>query len=349
MVDDIEVKLSAEDKKSIKDLIEFQVKLEQTQRAAFGDMQKGPAGGGGFFDQIIKALSGGGKGGGIMGAGLAGGAAAGGILILADVIKEAISNSKILTTILGTIGQALGLLIDVILLPFLPLLIIGIIWLFEGIMQFYKLWNTIWTSKAVQTVGSALGALAGQLAKGIGGLLEIGLGINPAGGAVAIWEVLEWLRGLQTSAGLITLGLVFAVAGAVWDFLNWLYGVLEIASNLQLKIELTVLGAAYDFLKWLWGGLASLAVTLTGSNSGVNSALNAIQNPTAAVNDALSDPIGWAGGAINAVASSGAAGPAAQAAAATYQYFFPNYVGSKADITKAVNDANRQTQYSYKP
>ena len=59
-----------------------------------------PSGGGGFMEQVIKAISGG-KGSGIMSAGLAGGAAAGGIMVLADVIKEAIGNSKILMTLLG--------------------------------------------------------------------------------------------------------------------------------------------------------------------------------------------------------------------------------------------------------
>ena len=93
-----------------------------------------PGGGGGMFDQIIKAITGGGKGGGMMGAGVAGGMAAVGIMALVDILKDAVSNSKILTTVLGTIGQALGLLIDVILLPFLPILITGIIWLYQGIM-----------------------------------------------------------------------------------------------------------------------------------------------------------------------------------------------------------------------
>ena len=91
--------------------------------------------------------------------GIAGGMAAGGIMALVSIIGDALSNSKILTTILGTVGQALGLLIDVILLPFLPILITGIIWLYEGIMIFYKFWNGIWSGKTIQTIGSALSTL----------------------------------------------------------------------------------------------------------------------------------------------------------------------------------------------
>jgi hypothetical protein len=40
---------------------------------------------------------------------------------LASVIMMAISNSKIIAMLSGTIGKALGLLVDVILMPFLPI------------------------------------------------------------------------------------------------------------------------------------------------------------------------------------------------------------------------------------
>ena len=119
-----------------------------------------PGGGGGFFDQIIKAITGGGKGGGMLGAGAAGGLAAAGVMELVSILKEAVSNSKILTTVLGTIMQALGLLIDVILLPFLPILVTGIIWLYEGIMLFYKVWSTTvkTLTEALTKLTTALGA-----------------------------------------------------------------------------------------------------------------------------------------------------------------------------------------------
>ena len=116
-----------------------------------------PSGGGGMFDQIIKAITK--QLPESIQVGIAGGMAAGGIMALVSIIGDAISNSKILTTVLGTIGQALGLLIDVILLPFLPILITGIIWLYEGIMIFYKFWNGIWSGKTIQTIGSALSTL----------------------------------------------------------------------------------------------------------------------------------------------------------------------------------------------
>ena len=82
-----------------------------------------PGGGGGLFDNIIKAVTGAMPGGKAVQAGMAGGLAAGGVVALTDVLKDVFSHSKILTTVLGTISQALGLLIDVILLQYcrLPL------------------------------------------------------------------------------------------------------------------------------------------------------------------------------------------------------------------------------------
>ena len=62
-------------------------------------------GGGGFMDQIIGKITGG-KGAGLLGAGGAAGLAAAGIMKLADIIGDAIAQSKILTTVFGTIGKA---------------------------------------------------------------------------------------------------------------------------------------------------------------------------------------------------------------------------------------------------
>ena len=159
-MDNIEVRVEELISKHARDLDKEEterIKWMKSEAEYFNKTNPSSGSGGGFFDQIIKAITGGGKGGGMMGAGVAGGMAAGGIMALVDIIGDAVSNSKILTTVLGTIGQALGLLIDVILLPFLPILITGIIWLYQGIMQFYKLWNS------VKTLGDALDKLTAAL------------------------------------------------------------------------------------------------------------------------------------------------------------------------------------------
>lgn len=62
-------------------------------------------------------------------------------LILADALKEMVKNSKILSTFLGTISNLLGLLLDLVLLPFVPILTGAIIALYQGIMIFGNAWN----------------------------------------------------------------------------------------------------------------------------------------------------------------------------------------------------------------
>jgi hypothetical protein len=62
---------------------------------------------------------------------------------LTAVVKEGIDNSKIINTLDKEISRALGLLVDLILLPFLPILIYGIITLYMAILAFGKWWNDV--------------------------------------------------------------------------------------------------------------------------------------------------------------------------------------------------------------
>ena len=360
MVDDVLVKLDEIETHVLK----TQADVDRLMRD-FSKPDKGkellaqlPSGGGGFFDQLVKAISGG-KGSGIMSAGLAGGAAAGGIMVLVDVIKEAIGNSKILTTILGTIGQALGLLIDVILLPFLPILITGIIWLYQGIMIFHKLWSEIWASKAMQLIGSGLATLGGFLAKGLAD--QIQFYFNLAGAAVDLsWKILTWLYDLNKTGGQMVLGLAFTAAGMFWDFLVWFWGFVNNLSARQIKLEFSALGAVYDFLKWVQ------EIVATGANLVLSLVLTGRPQDKAfwdqiglgGVFQAGSDFMGWAksipfldsGGTIAqtgiAVVHAGeTVVPAGQGGGITIN--IPNYVGSKSDLTKVITDALRQQQYRY--
>lgn len=62
---------------------------------------------------------------------------------LTAVVKEGIDNSKIINTLDKEISRALGLLVDLILLPFLPILIYGIVTLYMAILAFGKWWNDV--------------------------------------------------------------------------------------------------------------------------------------------------------------------------------------------------------------
>ena len=342
-MDNIEVRVEELISKHARDLDKEEterIKWMKSEAEYFNKTNPSSGSGGGFFDQIIKAITGGGKGGGMMGAGVAGGMAAVGIMALVDILKDAVSNSKILTTVLGTIGKALGLLIDVILLPFLPILITGIIWLYQGIMQFYKLWNGIWSSKAMQLIGSGLATVGGILAKGISAFFNVQFGLLGSGAAI-IWKVLTWLWGIVTGGGILSLSLAF-ILGPVGVLLDWIYDVATGKTTIKATINF-LLGTVGDILTWLYNAVTSgIKISLDFvSNLASSAGLGGVSSAVNDVESAISNPIGWVGGAINTVESAASSA----AAAVTNVFNFPNYVGSKADITKAVNDANRQQQY----
>jgi hypothetical protein len=293
------------------------------------------------IDEMMKSKGSGGTA--AMSAGLAGGAAAGGVMALVQVIGEAVSNSKILMTVMGTISKALGLLIDVILLPFLPILTTGIIWLFQGIMLFHRLWSQIWSSKVMQTIGKGLEILAGIFAKGIMDHLTLGIGFINAATSMA-WTVIEWIWNLATSNAVVNIALALAL-GPVGILLNWLYSVITGNETPSMKLVLSVAGTAMDFLTWLWN-----TITSGGANLVINvtdSASKSVSSAASAVGSVASDPLGWLGGAANSLANGGAMGPLGQAAAAVGTSIF-NFNGyDDAKLRKSLETLLRQQNNRY--
>jgi len=309
----------------------------------------------GLFDNIIKAVTGAMPGGKAVQAGMAGGLAAGGVVALTDVLKDVFSHSKILTTVLGTISQALGLLIDVILLPFLPILITGIIWLYQGIMLFYKLWSSIWSSKVVQDLATSTSDLAKTMAKGISGFLQIGF-VETSGSI--IMSVLEWLMKLVSSNGIIGLSfaLIFGLPGAI---LNWIYDVATGKNTGTIALIVTVAGAALSFLQWLWNtitsGGANLVINLTsGASSAVSNAVSTAGSWLSGAESMISNLLHFDNGGVVpgsgaqlAVVHGGETVSKAGQSTGNITINANNYVGSKTELMKVVTDALRQNQYRY--
>ncbi len=130
---------------------------------------------------IMRAPSGVGGGGGGManalGLGAVAGMAAAGIMLLVKVLKDALSQSKIASAFANTLNKLLGLLIDVILLPFLPILIIVILGLTSGILALHNLISgltpatvpTVLTTKPINDVGqAAIGPVGFDIGRWIG-------------------------------------------------------------------------------------------------------------------------------------------------------------------------------------
>ncbi len=164
------------------------------------------------------------KGKGI-GEGAKAGIVASGILLLAQAIQKMVKQSKIVNMVQEQIAKALGLLVDLILLPFLPLLVWGIINLYKAILLLGKLnpfspdINPLNNPETRKEYPGA--AAANDWGKEItGGLLDTTQLLALAGGvAVAIATALLVALGVATLwevvAGLIIAGITAAIIAVI--------------------------------------------------------------------------------------------------------------------------------------
>lgn len=203
--------------------------------------------------------------GGIKDAAVAGGVAgvaAALTLKLIESINNWVKQSKIVGVFFDTVGKAMGLLVDLILLPFLPILIWVMITLFQSVINFGKLWReiTVPLTKAIEailnpppstgkysfagidwtkeTAGIAYAILAGIIV-GITALIASGAaGTILAGIVTAIFTALGAIA--ASTASLIILA---AIATAILAYLGW---------QLGLKIADFLYPAVVSFKGWLW-------------------------------------------------------------------------------------------------
>ena len=138
------------------------------------------------------------------------------ILLLVATLLVGIGNSKIIGVFIKTVGDALGLLVDLVLLPFLPLLAWGITQLFLAIIGFNKWWTGIW--ETIKKEG-----LVGLIKMGLKWLLE----------QLPLWlqSILEWFFSDKPLPDkIIELGLFlanFLLLGLVGVFLNIIPAILD--------------------------------------------------------------------------------------------------------------------------
>ncbi len=132
------------------------------------------------FIEIDKMMPKAGRiGGGSMGSlgmGAAAGATAAGVLMLGKVMKEMVQQSKIANTLQKNANKAMGLLVDLVLLPFLPLLVFGIINLYSAVLYLGKKWAeyvknpvSLITTNPINDIGQALlGPIGFEIGRWIG-------------------------------------------------------------------------------------------------------------------------------------------------------------------------------------
>jgi len=207
---------------------------------------------------------------------------------LEAVLTEAVNNSKIINTIDKEISKALGLLIDLILLPFLPLLVGGIMMLYAAVLGFGKWWNDV---TGVLKKEGLLGLIKLSLEAGITfisgiveGILKFLFGTDEEKEQVIsatlkviddfvsnllpvkiIAAVLDFLFGEGTSkmvhdSIVSTLSMVLPILGKVFEsILNFVFGIpQEIKKALTFDIEIpdpmkTLSGIIIKILNYIFG------------------------------------------------------------------------------------------------
>ena len=234
------------------------------------------------------------------GMGAMAGMAAAGVLLLVKALKDTVAQSKIASGFLGTLSKLMGLLIDVVLLPFLPILVVVLLALSSGIMLLYGVMSKLNVSSL--TGGSGTGAtalnyvaLAGGIAAALVAAIIAAL-IGATGGwavaAVAIIGILTYYLVLYAyqlgaSVGKILqpywasfiswLGGAATTVQNAWNgFLTFLKGIPETISSAWNSLITSISGWFTNLynnplIKWLSSMLGSSSTTAaTPNSSGIN-------------------------------------------------------------------------------
>jgi len=179
---------------------------------------------------------------------------------LTAVLEEAINNSKIAATLDKEISKALGLLVDLVLLPFLPLLIGGIIALYEAIIVFGKWWDENAPKEVMDAIAKAFStgdplAILDALAK-MGKYLfnDLPLAVLTGIGSIAV-GIVKWLFDFGWKIGT---ALADGLRGVIDVFVEWVKGLL-IFESVQAGIDI-ILGLWNDLTNSVKSGISG-AVT----------------------------------------------------------------------------------------
>jgi hypothetical protein len=172
-------------------------------------------------------------------------------ILLAGVIKEMVDNSKILSTVFGTVAQLLGLLLDLILLPFMPIIAFGLMLLASAIMQFGSLWGG---TGGTNQEGSGTGILSG---------------LNPTNSNFKLPDPSTWFSGIDW--GKVAGELVgYFVGGMKLNPISMLFGG-WLASNIEDPLKSFITSLPSKIGGWLSGiedGIKSFTTSLPSKIGG---------------------------------------------------------------------------------
>lgn len=166
---------------------------------------------------------------------------------LTAVLEVGLKNSKIVQTVTKKIGEALGLLVDLILLPFLPILIWGIINLFKAVLWLGDIWKNMIKQLGMPlslTILAGAALLAFLSAKVISATVD--LAIAKASMALYAWLMAGGAGTLITAGVNFVVGAIAGLVGLVGTFILWLEGLFA-AGGVSAVLGITIavaLGAA---------------------------------------------------------------------------------------------------------
>ena len=247
----------------------------------------------GILSDAIKSLAGG-KMGSALTAGGAAGLVGAGVMELTNVLKEMVSRSKILSTFMEQIGKALGLMLDLILLPFLPLLTMGIIWLYNAILKYF---GPGITNKEKSTDGGInfnqiASDFAGNLLKALTGIDLHAIGVKIGEALVAAYEYLQekwgeligWLSSQWDSFTSWLSSAATTVSDSWNSFTTWLSSIPSAINASWVSftawlsgIPSSITAAWNSFVSWLTGiptAISSAWKTFTDWLTGIPTAIS---------------------------------------------------------------------------
>lgn len=190
------------------------------------------------------------------------------------ILLMAVANSKIVAIIFGTIGKLLGFLLDIVLLPLMPLFMMLVRWLYTLILEFRKFTKNL-SLKSILDFGVNLLLLT-----------------SPLGWVI---KLLQWALGEGNIQTAINFGLDILKGAGDWlwgiaEYLFWgNFRLVNTVAHLALDIRAGITGAlagiaefALSVLKWMWG---------IGGGPQI----------TKIVMDFLANPVGWIWGFLQAL------------------------------------------------
>ena len=231
--------------------------------------------------------------------------------VAAGLLLMALGNSKVIQTVMGTVGKLLGFLVDIILLPLMPFFMMLVRFIYQMIIAFRKF------TKAL-SVDGIIGFIVG-LAEGVGGFLwtivkwAFGLGVDLVNSLISIsmeilkgiggwiWSILQWIFNLGVdiinSAIEIGIAILEGIGGFLFTVASWVFDegakIINSAIDIGLNIGSAILG--------LLSGVADLAIALLKWMFGIGATIN-----TALSLDFVANLIGAGWDIIKNLISSGA-------------------------------------------